>query len=175
MDHARHTDVGFVRGAIEAFDLILEHVWGHLARELEAKKRPNDLVQVLQERVEFVGERQSIRVFWKSTEALRYAGCNRLFAEDGGREHPFELVGLQDYDMPWRLQAAKYRHDDLAVYFSGKPKLGILECQSNSHGFVYLDTSKAPILVDGDPMGILGMYELIDQQTSAARAKEREG
>ena len=48
------------------------------------------------------------RIFWKDLE-LRYLGGNQLFAQDANLENASQLVGKDDYDMPWKNEAEIYR------------------------------------------------------------------
>ncbi|MEM1178253.1 MAG: PAS domain-containing protein [Acidobacteriota bacterium] len=113
---------------------------------------------------------REIRVFWKLTDELIYSGCNTPFARDAGFRTPRQMVGVTDFceTIPWTRQAAKYQADDREVMASGQPKLFILERQAREDGVFWLFTSKAPILVNGAAVGLLGLYETID----AARAME---
>ena len=109
-----------------------------------------------------------VRVFWKLGPDLKYAGCNEHFARDGGMPNASAMVGLDDFDkrFPWRNQAAKYRKDDKAVVASGKAEPMIVERQETPDGkVIWLRTGKAPIRADGTIIGILGMYEVIDEAT----------
>ena len=118
----------------------------------------------------------SIRVFWKLGKDFKFGGCNVLFAKDAGFARPSELVGLDDFDrrLPWRHQAAKYRLDDEAVFKSGTPKLDILERQQSATGITWVRAGKAPIrTANGEIIGILGMYELLDAEQGRRLFAER--
>jgi two-component system, cell cycle sensor histidine kinase and response regulator CckA len=109
-----------------------------------------------------------VRVFWKDKE-LRYLGCNRLFARDGGFQHPQELFGKDDFAMGWREQAELYRKDDRQVMESGLSRTNIIEPQKTPAGTtIWLSTSKVPLcLPDGEVFGILGIYEDITDRKQA--------
>lgn len=109
------------------------------------------------------------RVFWKDTE-LRYLGCNSIFSRDAGRSSPDELVGKDDFQMPWKNQAAQYRADDLQVMRSGIARLNYEEPQTTPDGHeLWLRTSKVPLRDEGgEIVGILGLYEDITAQKTAA-------
>jgi len=104
-------------------------------------------------------------VFWKDND-LAYLGCNQAFAEDAGFESPQDVVGKTDYDMPWSEQAELYRADDRLVMDSGAPKLGYEELRPAPDGAsIWLRTSKVPLSdADGNPYGMLGMYEDITER-----------
>lgn len=119
-----------------------------------------------------------VRLFWKTGHDLVFGGCNRNFAKDAGLSGPAEVIGLDDFSdkLPWVAQAAKYRADDKEVVDSGEPKLDILERQKSSSGVVWVLVGKAPIVVGGTAIGVLGMYQVLDREAGhklfAQRAKE---
>ncbi|MCA8959326.1 MAG: response regulator [Planctomycetes bacterium] len=99
-------------------------------------------------------------VFWKDLESA-YLGCNHAFAQSAGLESPAEIIGLNDYDMPWtREESDAYRADDRDVMQSGQPKLHIIEPLTTPSGqTIWLDTSKVPLVgPDGKVFGVLGVY-----------------
>ena len=111
----------------------------------------------------------NVRVFWKTGSNLTFAGCNDQFARDAGKKSASELIGLNDFSdtIPWQAQAGKYRFDDKEVVDTGHAKLDILERQTSAAGVVWVLVGKAPIrTANGQVLGVLGMYELIE----AARA-----
>jgi hypothetical protein len=125
--------------------------------------------------------RRSVRVFYKLGPGLVFAGCNEHFAKDAGLSVA-ELVGLDDFSprIPWAAQAAKYRADDKEICDAGTSRLDILERQTGSSGVVtWVRVGKAPIRTSqGAVIGILGMYEVLDDKTAQqlylARSKARD-
>ncbi len=105
-----------------------------------------------------------VRVFWKDKN-LHYLGCNLAFAKDAGKNSPEELVGMTDYELPWKTEAESYRKDDQEVIASGKPKLFYEETQTTPDGRqIWLKTSKIPLIgTGGVPYGVLGIYEDITE------------
>ena len=120
---------------------------GNASTAEEALEASRDLLASIVETV-------PARVFWKDAD-LCFLGCNSLFACDAGFAHREDLVGKDDFQMPWREQADKYRADDRMVIESGTPKLGIEEPQSTPDGrTIWLRTSKVPWHgVDGKTIG----------------------
>ena len=117
-----------------------------------------------------------VRVFWKLGPKYLFAGCNDHFASDAGLPVR-DLVGTDDFDqrLPWQAQAAKYRADDKEVYTSGKANLDILERQTSASGSViWVRVGKTPIrTAAGAIIGILGMYELLDDKAAQKLFFER--
>lgn len=107
-----------------------------------------------------------VRVFWKLTPELTFGGGNSLFVADAGLSGAEELVGLDDFDprLPWSRQAAKYREDDEEIYH-GRARLDIIERQQSSAGITWVRTGKAPIRTAAGPIGIVGMYEILEPDT----------
>lgn len=111
--------------------------------------------------------RCTVRVFWKIGPRYTFAGWNEHFARDAGMPAA-ELLGKDDFDhkLPWVRQAAKYRDDDEAVFESRTPKLDIIERQRGTTGATtWVRAGKAPIRTPQETIGILGMYELLDDAT----------
>ncbi len=111
----------------------------------------------------------SVRVFWKLGPKFVFGGANERFAADAGLPLA-ELVGSDDFDprLPWRAQAAKYRADDKEVFESGAAKLDILERQTSGAGTViWVRVGKTAIRkAGGEVIGVLGMYELLDDESA---------
>ena len=115
-----------------------------------------------------------VRVFWKDKN-LDLLGCNRLYAMDAGYQNPRQMIGKSDFEMGWRDQAELYRADDLSVIKSKKPKLGYEEQQTTPGGNeIWLRTSKSPLRnIEGDVIGVLGMYENVTERKMADKELER--
>jgi PAS fold len=121
--------------------------------------------------------RSNVRVFWKLGPEYRFAGCNELFAKDAGLRRA-ELIGLNDYDkrLPWFPNAAKFRSDDEEIFKSGRANLDILEHQKAATGTTWVRAGKTPIQdAAGKPIGIFGMYEVLDGATGRKLFSQREG
>ena len=113
-----------------------------------------------------------MRAFWKDRES-RYLGCNMLFAQDAGLSSPEELVGKNDYDMPWKKEESdSFVAVDRRVLASGKAEYHILEPQLRADGTEsWVDTNKVPLRNEhGEIIGILGTYE----DVTARKAEEEE-
>jgi hypothetical protein len=118
-----------------------------------------------------------VRVFWKLGPRFTFAGCNEQFARDAGMPVA-ALLGKDDFDakLPWKHQAAKYRIDDEAVVASATPKLDIIERQRGTTGTItWVRAGKAPIQTAQETIGILGMYEILDDVTGRRLFAEQSG
>ncbi len=111
-------------------------------------------------------------IMWKGRD-LRYLGCNAAFARIAGLEHPDAVVGLSDYELPWRKEDSDfYRECDQQVLETGEPLPDCEEPVRGSDGLQrWTQTSKVPLRDEhGAIFGVLGI--LID--VSARReAKEQ--
>ena len=101
-----------------------------------------------------------IRIFWKDANS-RFLGCNLAFAQDAGMAHPRELVGKDDYQMPWAALADRYRADDRSIMESGIGKLSYDEPLTGPGGkTIWIRTSKVPLLnAEHKVCGIVGVFD----------------
>ena len=109
------------------------------------------------------------RVFWKDLD-LRYVWANRRFADDCALDNPEQLVGKNDFELPWtKEQADFYRADDMHVMRTGEPKINIIEPQTRSDGSqAWLHTNKIPLKNEhGEVIGMIGTYEDITERAEA--------
>jgi PAS domain S-box-containing protein len=107
------------------------------------------------------------RVFWKDRN-LRYVGCNLAFAETAGVA-PADIVGKDDFELPWKEQADLYRAHDLIVLEEGIALEGYTEPVMIDGVLVTVRTTKFP-LVDrkGNIAGVVGFFEPL-QDAGAGR------
>ena len=97
-------------------------------------------------------------VFWKDINSV-YQGCNKSFSVGAGLNNTNEIVGKNDYELPWReTEADSYRITDQRVMKNAKAEMGIIETQLQTDGrLVWLETSKIPLFdTQGQVVGILG-------------------
>lgn len=162
------------RAVLSAYQLVMTASWPTLHPEMTerashwASASAETLEAELQSYVRHASDpRCPVRVFWKLGERFTFAGCNEHFARDAGMPAAV-LLGKDDFDpkLPWVRQAAKYRDDDEAVFKSGTPKLDIIERQRGTSGAItWVRAGKAPIRTARETIGILGMYEVLDDAT----------
>ncbi len=98
-------------------------------------------------------------VFWKDAD-LKLMGCNDNFAKQVGLNHPDEIVGLTDHDLPWNYeQTQKFIRDDQEILQTGLSKTNIEEKQRQLDGKdLFLLTSKVPLYDHHKILGVLGIY-----------------
>ncbi|WP_375562886.1 PAS domain S-box protein [Bernardetia sp. OM2101] len=105
-------------------------------------------------------------IFWKDLDCA-YLGANKLLAQIGGVKDTKELIGKNDFDMPWtKEESIAYQEDDKYVMQNDRPKINIIEAQTNVHGEkTWLKTSKIPLKnKKGDVFGLVGIFEDITAQ-----------
>lgn len=101
------------------------------------------------------------RVFWKDLES-RYLGCNQKFADDVGLTSPSEIIGKNDFELPWRdTEAVGYRADDRRVIDNNITYINREQSQTRQDGrLIWLRTSKLPLKDEkGQTIGVFGSYE----------------
>lgn len=106
-----------------------------------------------------------VRIFWKDRN-LRYLGGNSIFAQDAGVQSVQDMIGSDDYQWSWKVQAENYRNDDQTVINSGIPKLAYEEPRTMPDGKInWLRTSKVPLRNgNNEIIGVLGIYQDITKQ-----------
>jgi len=119
-----------------------------------------------------------IRIFWKNND-LTYLGANKLFLEDAGLASTDEIIGKNDFELPWRDTAAQaYRDDDIKVMSSGIAKINFEEVQTKENGeTIVLLTSKVPLKdAQTNIIGVLGSYAdiTIQRKTEEELKKQKD-
>lgn len=136
-----------------------------LARDISEQKNIENKLTTTIQLLQAVLDTIPSRVFWKDTNN-NYLGCNQSFAEDANEKSSEDLIGKNDFDLPWKEQAPQYRKDDTEVMQSGKSRLKFEEPQTTPEGkLIWLETSKIPLKgTDGEVYGVLGTYQDITEQ-----------
>jgi hypothetical protein len=165
-----------LRAILEAYRTVAQAMWPQLHPGMAARAArwasagEGELRQELEGYLrESSDPKRAVRVFYKLGPGFVIAGFNDHFARDAGLPAS-GLLGIDDFSpkLPWRAQAAKYRADDKEVYDSGQAKLDILERQTSGTGAItWVRVGKTAIrTAQGAVVGILGMYELLDDKTA---------
>ncbi|MBI1174350.1 MAG: EAL domain-containing protein [Sideroxydans sp.] len=133
--------------------------------DITERKRSENALKNSNELLQSVLETAPIRVFWKD-EHGRYLGCNTAFARDAGFNSAASVIGKDDSELGWKVQAESHRAIDREVMESGKPKLAYEEMQTRADGqHAWLRASKVPMRNgEGKVIGVLGIYDDITMQ-----------
>lgn len=105
-------------------------------------------------------------IFWKDRNSV-YLGCNQRWAEMAGVNEPANVIGMTDYDLPWREEeVALYLECDRQVMETDTPMLRIIESQLQADGKqIWWETNKIPIHNAADEViGVLGTMEDITER-----------
>lgn len=142
-----------------------------ILRDITERKKMEEELYESQQMLRLILDHIPQGVFWKDINS-QYLSCNKHFAEDAGLNHPSEIVGMNDYQLPWKEIANLYRSDDRLVMDTNTPKINYEESETKADGsFICVRTSKVPLNdKEGRVIGILGTYENI---TERKRAEEK--
>ena len=110
-------------------------------------------------------------IFWKDVDSV-YLGCNQAFATAAGLNHPDEITGKTDFDLPWtREESEIFRADDREVIRSNKVKGHIVVQRHNRAGeCIWVEASKIPLTDGREVFGVLGVFEDITERRHAEEA-----
>lgn len=100
-------------------------------------------------------------IVWKDRNSV-FLGCNQNFANKAGFNHPTELIGLSDLDMPWKAEETEFfRACDRRIIKNNSPEYHIVEPQMQADGTQrWLDANKIPLHDNyGNAVGILCCFE----------------
>lgn len=142
-----------------------------IARDITEERKVEEEIHRSQQMLRLILDNIPQRVFWKDRN-YRHIGCNKAFAHDAGRSHPREVIGKNDFELPWQELAPLYRENDRQIMETDSPELRVEEPQRKPDGTVlWLRTSKVPLHDrEGKVIGVLGTYEDITEQKQAEQA-----
>ncbi len=105
------------------------------------------------------------RIFWKDRKSI-YLGCNLNFAQDGGLESVDEIIGKNDFELPWKDLADFYIEDDKTVMENSVTLLDKIESLTKADGSkVWISTCKVPLKnIMGETIGVLGIFEDVTEK-----------
>ncbi|MDY6941184.1 MAG: PAS domain-containing protein [Cyanobacteriota bacterium] len=110
--------------------------------------------------------------FWKDLSS-RYLGCDRQFARLVGLEHPEEIVGKTDRDLPWKPEiASTLQHLDATALTHRTSTRQILESPRFTHPPQTWFETQTRLLEDelGNPIAIWGTIEDITERKQIDKA-----
>jgi PAS domain S-box-containing protein len=142
-----------------------------VATDITERKRVEEEIHQSRQMLQLTLDNIPQRVFSKDRN-FRYLGCNKAFANDAGLSHPEEIIGKDDFELPWKETAPLYRADDRQVMETDTPKLSYEEPRSKpDRSLLWLRTNKVPLHDrEGKVIGVLGTYEDITEQKQAEEA-----
>jgi PAS domain S-box-containing protein len=146
---------------------IVGRVWSF--RDITVKKQTELALKQSEQMLQHVMDNVPQSIFWRDRNST-YLGCNKSFAKDAGLAAPEDIIGKNDYDMPWKKEEADfYRQCDAKVMQSDTPRYHIIETQHQADGKEsWIDTNKVPLHdADNNVIGIIGTYEDITERKHA--------
>jgi len=108
-------------------------------------------------------------IFWKDLN-LKYLGCNIILAQKAGLKTTQDIVGLTDFDLPWKPEEAEsFRRYDKKIMATDLAEYNIIESLRDAmDNETWLNTNKIPLHNErGEVIGILGTYEDITSRMEA--------
>lgn len=102
-----------------------------------------------------------MNIFCRDTNG-RYLFANKVFAREAGLQHPDEVIGKCDAEMPW---GDVFREEDDRLLAEGKPLLHQqLHCH-NGAATGWMEIHKVPLYgKQGEPIALFAMISAIDQR-----------
>jgi diguanylate cyclase (GGDEF)-like protein/PAS domain S-box-containing protein len=135
-------------------------------RDISDRKQAEKAMIEKEELLQLVLDNIPQYIFWKDRNSV-YLGCNRNFAIIAGLNHPLEIVGKTDYDLPWKKEESDFfRECDARVMETDTAEYHIIEPLLQADGTqVWLNTNKIPLHdAEGNVVGILGTFEDITER-----------
>ncbi|MCE1248815.1 MAG: PocR ligand-binding domain-containing protein [Firmicutes bacterium] len=111
-------------------------------------------------------------IFWKDKNSV-FLGCNKVFAQIFGAEHPDEVIGKNDFDFfGSKRQKEAYRKDDQIAMEQKRTVRNIIEPVEQRNGkIMWVSTTKVPLLdSSGEVFGVLGVFDDITERKEAEEA-----
>ena len=138
------------------------------AQDITARTKDQAELKETQTMLQLVLNTIPARVFWKDLNNV-YLGCNDKFSNDAGLNEPNDIIGHNDFEMPWKEQAQSYQDDDNDVMHNDKPRIAYEEPQTQHNGkTIWVETSKIPLKdQQGNVYGVLGTYHDITERKQA--------
>lgn len=126
--------------------------------DVTARRAADDELRTHRAMLHQIIDTAPLGIFWKDIHS-NYLGCNSTFARLANLANPAEIIGKNDFDLPWgKAEAAAYRAADQEVIEKNIYKTHITETQLQVDGStIWVDTSKVPLKdPNGNVLGVLG-------------------
>ncbi|WP_181357565.1 PAS domain-containing sensor histidine kinase [Stenomitos frigidus] len=142
-----------------------------MIEDITDRKQAEEALLENQQLLQLVIDSVPTAIFWKD-RALRYLGCNHRFAIDAGLATPKDIIGKDDFELPWAIYAERSQVEDRQVITSKQPKLGREGLLLRARGEqCWIKTSKVPLYDNrGAVVGVLGTYEDITKRRQAEKS-----
>lgn len=108
-------------------------------------------------------------IFWKNLDGA-FLGCNKLFLAVAGFNDYIELIGKTDAELPWKKYKNEYAEDDHFVITTGKI-ITRIESIPLYDRIIISETTKSPLIQDGQIIGVLGICLDITDRKEVERLK----
>ena len=147
-----------------------------LVTDISGRRKIEEELQVSRQMLQTILDTIPVAVFWKDTNSL-YLGANRTFLDTVGMSSLEEIVGKNDYDLPWnKEQSDSFRIYDKRIIDSGVPEYNFIEPYGGKDGKrAWARTNKVPLRdKKGNITGILGTFEDITGLRQAEEALQIE-
>jgi PAS domain S-box-containing protein len=135
-------------------------------QDITERKQVEEKIQGTSNMLQLIMNNIPQGIFWKDRDS-RYIGCNKVFAKAAGMESPENIVGKNDYDLPWLPEQTKlFREYDRRIMENDTPEYHIVELQLEADGeLAWIETNKIPLHdAKGNVIGVLGTYENITKR-----------
>ena len=131
---------------------------------------PKDISVSSARQLQSVLDELPLAIFWKDRDS-NYLGCNKIFAEIGGLSSTTEIIGKNDYDMPWKKEESDwFRECDRRIIELETPEYNIIEPQKQADGSEkWLKTHKVLLRDENKVIGIAGAFEDITERVELER------
>lgn len=136
-----------------------------MVRDITDRKQAERALQQKEKFLQLILDNIPQQIFWKDKQ-LTYLGCNRLWAETAGLHSTEEVIGKNDYQLPWESgEADYYLEQDRRIIETGQPILQIIEHKLQANGRrMWVRVNKVPIPdVNSNVIGVLGTIEDITE------------
>ncbi|MFH0783583.1 MAG: PAS domain S-box protein [Pseudomonadota bacterium] len=137
--------------------------------EIAERKKSEEALRHSQEILQSVIDNIPQLIFWKDRNSV-FLGCNKLLATAAGLDHPEQIVGKMDRELPWASEETDwFLLCDRRVMENDRPELHIAETLVHADGKkTWIDTCKIPLHDEhGRVCGIIGTIEDITHRKEA--------